>query len=139
MSRHSKKPSAVARTSRRAHVLIVDDEVDITQLLGRALHRHDIEVTTFNDPEEALKEFRSSKYDLALIDIRMPGMNGFELLKKIKSKDRKIRTCFLTAFEIEKEDFVTNEIPTDSIDCYIKKPVLLPDFVDKVSRILEGV
>lgn len=138
MSRHSKKPNAVARISKRAHVLIVDDEGDITRLLGGALHRNGIEVSTFNDPEKALAEFRPNKYDLVLIDIRMPGMNGFELLKKIKALDQKIRTCFLTAFEIEKGDFVTNKIPTDSIDCYIKKPVLLHDFVAKVTRILEG-
>jgi DNA-binding response OmpR family regulator len=139
MARHSRTPDAVIRTSKRARVLIIDDEQDITNLLASALRGKDIEVTVYNDSEAALKEFKASQYDLALVDIRMPGINGLELVKSLKSIDRKIITCFLSAFEIHRIDFLKNGLDPDSFNCHIKKPVLLTDFVEKVTRILEGV
>ena len=64
-------------------------------------------------------------------------MNGFTLIKKLKSIDKKLKACFLTAFEIEKEDLILNNITTDTIDCFIKKPILLSDFIKKVIAFLK--
>ena len=62
-------------------------------------------VTTFNDPVEALSRFKPGLYDLMIIDIRMPGMNGFQLYHKIRHIDHKVKVCFLTAFEEARGEF----------------------------------
>ena len=138
MSKHTKNLEAVSTSARAAHILIVDDDEDITELLQRTLTRAGYRVTSYNSPSKALTEFRASNFDLALLDIRMPGMNGFELLKGLKKLEANLKCCFLTAFEIEKEDFVQNEVPPKSIDCFIKKPIHLPDLAQKVNSLLEG-
>ena len=139
MSKHKKNLEAVSRSAREARILIVDDDEDITELLQRTLKRVGYIVTSYNSPFKAIEEFRSGKFDLALLDIRMPGMNGFELLKGIKKLDANLKCCFLTAFGIEEEDFVKNDVPARSIDCFIKKPIHLPEFTQKVNSLLEGV
>jgi two-component system catabolic regulation response regulator CreB/two-component system response regulator ChvI len=96
-------------------------------------------VTVYNDPSTALEEFRAGRFDLALLDIRMPGMNGYELLKGIRRLDKSLKCCFLTAFEIHKDDFAQHDIPSEAIDCFIKKPVHLSEFTNKVNAILEGI
>jgi CheY-like chemotaxis protein len=138
MSKHSKKPDVMATTTKQPHVLIVDDEEAITEVLKRALQRMQIIVTVFNAPKEVLKSFRPNQFDLALIDVRMPGMNGFELLKRLKSIDKNLKVCLLTGFEIEKEEFSQNGLASNSVDCYMKKPILLSDFTRKVGKVLEG-
>ena len=137
MSKHTKRLEAVSRSSREAHILIVDDDEDITELLQRILKRAGYRVTSYNSSSQALKEFRAGMFDLALLDIRMPGLNGLELLKGIKKLDENLKCCFLTAFEIAKEDFAQNDIPAKTIDCFIKKPIHLPEFTKKVNTLLE--
>jgi DNA-binding response OmpR family regulator len=63
-------------------VMIVDDEQDITAIFKIGLEKNQFIVTTFNDPFEALSKFKPLLYDLLILDIRMPGMNGFQLYKK---------------------------------------------------------
>jgi two-component system, OmpR family, response regulator ChvI len=66
-------------------ILIVDDEVDITLSFSLALEDSgSFEVDTYNDPLVALSNYRPNSYDLLLLDIKMPNMNGFELYDKIK-------------------------------------------------------
>ena len=138
MSKHSKKLEAVSKSTKQVHILLVDDEEDIAELLQRTLKRMGHMVTVYNDPSMALEEFRAGKFDLALLDIRMPGMNGYELLKRIRRLDKHLKCCFLTAFEIHKDDFAQHDIPAETIDCFIKKPVHLTEFTKKVNAILEG-
>ena len=137
MSKHSKKLEAISRPAKVSHILIVDDEEDIAELLQRTLTRVGYKVTSYVDPSKALEEFMPGHFDLALLDIRMPGINGFELLKQIKMLDKNLKTCFLTAFELEKDDLIQHGIPEDSIQCFIKKPIHLSEFTKKVSALLE--
>lgn len=78
-------------------VSIVDDEIDITELFHDALCNNidGITVVTFNDPVIALEHFTGNKENYALVisDLRMPNLNGLELLKKIKKLNEKVRTC----------------------------------------------
>ena len=64
--------------------MVVDDEVDITTVFKLGLEKADLQVDVYNDPLLALSDYKAGMYDLLLFDIRMPGMNGFELYKKIK-------------------------------------------------------
>ena len=104
-------------------ILIVDDDPDITLTFKLGLEADkSFEVYTFTDPSEALSNFRPHFYDLLLVDINMPKMNGFELCTKILKIDVNVRICFITAGDTNIE--ALREIyPTLSIGCFIKKPV----------------
>src|SRR5215216_8090045 len=85
---------AKIKTSQK-RILMVDDEPDITITLKTALEDSGFfEVDTFNNPVLALSTFRPGLYDLALLDIRMPEINGFELCRKLRSIDHKIKDMF---------------------------------------------
>ena len=110
---------------------MVDDEPDITLILKTALEDSGFfQVDTFNDAELALSVFRPGLYDLAVLDIRMPEMNGFQLCRKLRSIDYKIKMCFLTAADLgdyrKKDSDIINNLGTD---CFVSKPVDNEDFV----------
>jgi DNA-binding response OmpR family regulator len=81
-------------------MLIVDDEHDITFAFRIGLEDNGFTVDTFNDPQAALSNFKAGLYDLLLIDVKMPKMNGFELYIEIEKMDNKPKVCFITAFEV---------------------------------------
>ena len=128
-------------------ILIVDDDFDITLTFRSALEDSNnnnnnnsngmvFEVHTYNDPLLALSEFRHNFYDLMLLDINMPKMNGFEFCEKILKLDVNIKTCFISAAEINHE--ALREVhPAINIGCYIKKPVAIDSFVKRVKAELE--
>ena len=108
--------STVVRPSvsyQKKRVLVVDDEVDITTIVKLALEKVNLQVDVYNDPLLALTDYKAGMYDLLLFDIRMPGMNGFELYRKIKDieeeekkvKNGKPRVCFITAYEEFRSEF----------------------------------
>jgi DNA-binding response OmpR family regulator len=68
-------------------ILAVDDEPDLTMICSLALQYHGFKVDTFNDAQEALSNFKPDYYDLVILDIKMPNMDGFELYDKIKKKE----------------------------------------------------
>ena len=80
-------------------IFIVDDEPDLTQVSRLALEDHGFKVDSFNDPYLALSEYRPGLYDLVILDIKMPNMDGFELYLEIKKIDTNANVCFLTASE----------------------------------------
>ena len=114
-------------------IMIVDDEPDITNVMKKGLEFHGFDVDTFNDPLKALEGFRSSTYDLVLVDIRMTPITGFELFRKLLVIDNKVRVCFMTAFEIYRDEFL-RVFPTISVDCFVRKPVPL----DKLANIIRA-
>src|ERR671924_648135 len=95
----SSSPSPKTKTRRR--ILVVDDEPDVTFTLKKGLENSGMfEVDTFNDPQEALSSFKPDYYDFLLIDIRMPHMSGYDLYDNIKKIDSTVKSCFITAYEI---------------------------------------
>lgn len=78
-------------------VLLVDDEPDITTIMGICLEDNGIKADMFNDPLVALSYFKKDLYDLVILDIKMPKMNGLELYREIRKIDDKVKVCFLTA------------------------------------------
>lgn len=79
-----------------------------------------MEVDAFNDPLEVISKFRSNKYKLAIIDVRMPKMNGIELSRKFVKLDPNLKICFLTAFESVHED-IKKQFPELSKCYFLKK------------------
>jgi two-component system, OmpR family, response regulator ChvI len=117
-------------------ILIVDDEPDITSTFDMILQMNGFEVDTYNDPLSALSNFRPNSYGLALLDIRMPKMNGFELSKKIKAIDRNVEVCFITAFEDYREEFKEAFPELEEAKYFIRKPKAIEDLVKHVATIL---
>jgi CheY-like chemotaxis protein len=92
-------------------ILIVDDDADITATFKAAIEDSNngndvnkrIKVYTSNDPVVALSDFKPNYYDLLLVDINMPHMNGFELCEKILAVDINVKVCFMSSVEINRE------------------------------------
>jgi DNA-binding response OmpR family regulator len=117
-------------------ILVVDDEPDITASIKSGLERKGFEVHTYNDPLKALGAFKPDTYDLMLIDIRMPKMNGFELYREIKKKNDKVKICFFTAFEVYYDEF-RRMFPNLEVKCFIRKPITISDLVTHINSELE--
>jgi DNA-binding response OmpR family regulator len=119
--------------AKKYRIMIVDDEQDITTVFKLGLENNQFIVTTFNDPVEALSRFKPGLYDLMILDIRMPGMNGFQLYQKIRDIDDKVKVCFLTAFEEARGEFNSSFPFLEEIKCYLKKPITLQNLVKRLS------
>lgn len=103
-------------------LLLVDDELDITNILKQGLEKHGFGVTVYNDPKKAIEEYKPDYYDLHVLDIRMTGMNGFDLARRIWLQDPKAKICFLTAFEIYQDE--AKKVFKDlKSSCFLKKPI----------------
>lgn len=118
-------------------ILIVDDEDDITLSFKRILEIHGFKVDTFNDPCLALSKFKANYYDIALLDIKMPQLDGFDLYKKIKEKDNNIRIYFLTASEAYYQQFREKDYSQLSRDLFIQKPIELEELLKRIDDMME--
>ena len=122
--------------TRKWLVAIIDDEPDIVNLFRDALRKIDgLSVFTFTDPMAALEHFKINKgaYALIISDLRMPGINGTDLVHKIKKENPLVRTLLMTAFEVDDnifEEYVKNNI----IDGFLQKPVKLRDLLSEVLK-----
>jgi DNA-binding response OmpR family regulator len=117
-------------------ILAVDDEPDITRLCSLALEYYGFKVDTFIDSEEALSNFKPDYYDLVILDIKMPKMDGFELYEELKKKDNDVKVCFLTASELYYEEFRKKEYHTLDKNLFIRKPIDNEDLMKEVNRIM---
>ena len=112
-------------------ILLVDDEPDITLPFSIGLEDNGFEVDAFNDSEMALLNFKDKSYVLALLDIKMPKMNGIELYNELRKINKKLKVCFITAFDVQKEDLNTLSALNGN-PVIIRKPIGIADLVKKV-------
>jgi DNA-binding response OmpR family regulator len=122
----------------RKKILVVDDEADLTMLCNLALEYHGFKVDTFNDPQEALSNYKPGYYDLVILDIKMPKMDGFELYDEIKKKDEKAKICFLTASELYYEEFRKRKYNAIDKNLFIRKPIENEELLKKINRIISS-
>jgi two-component system catabolic regulation response regulator CreB/two-component system response regulator ChvI len=111
---------------------LVDDESDIATLFQYYLESSGYRVKVYNDPVKALSEFKAGLYDLALLDVRMPHMSGFELYEKIHRIDSACKVCFVTAFEIYYKS-LKEFFPHLDVTCFIRKPVSKVELLNHVA------
>jgi DNA-binding response OmpR family regulator len=122
---------------KRQRILLVDDDRDILTTYKKGLEESGLfEVSTFDDPEEALSNFKSGLYDCLIIDLRLPKMDGFELYDKMKAIDNKVKICFITAYEVNYRA-LRQVFPEPMLECFIQKPIEIGKLVGRIKSELE--
>jgi len=120
-------------------VMLVEDEDDIVMLFEMILGSDaGLRIDSFTEPYAALNNFISGLFDLIMIDVTMPKMNGFELYYKIRKLDEKVKVCFLTAGKMYDEEIRKESFPELDTNCFIRKPIANQDLIQRVKDILIG-
>jgi DNA-binding response OmpR family regulator len=125
-------------------ILIVDDDPDITFTFKMAFedanrisgNKVSFHVNTYNDPLLALSEFKPHFYDLMLVDIEMPKMNGFDFCVKVFEVDLNPKVCFISSALINQEA-LKEQYPSLSFGCFIEKPIIIDNLIRRVRAELE--
>ena len=122
-------------------VSVVDDDVGTATFFHEALRQNieGISVFSFTDPVEAFEHFIENKetYALVISDLRMPGLNGLELLKKVKTSNPKVRTILMSAYNFEEEEKFQQYMEEAVINSTIEKPVTMNRLYERVREQLE--
>ena len=119
-------------------ILVVDDEPDINKLYHTVLEYVGYTVESYESPLIALSNFIPSYYDAAILDIKMPEMNGLVLYNELRKRDRKVKICFLTAGEIDVEKLVEDKFDELDKDLFFQKPMRNNDLVNMVNRLISS-
>ena len=120
-------------------ILFVDDNYDILTTIKHCLEdTNEFIVDTFSNPLEVISAFQPELYDLLLIDIKMPKMNGFELYQELRKKadNVEIRACFITPYEIYYET-LKSEFPELNVGCFISEPIESSNLVKRIREELQ--
>jgi|ERR671922_1421045 two-component system catabolic regulation response regulator CreB/two-component system response regulator ChvI len=122
----------------KKRLLLVDDEKDITSVLHTALEESGFEVVSFNEPLLALQHFKPHHYNLVILDIKMPEMNGFELYRQIRRKDKRVKVCFLTAVSEfgEYEQYKKEAYPKIGERYFVAKPASNKELIRRINEML---
>jgi two-component system response regulator ChvI len=122
----------------KQRILLVDDESDITTALKMYLELQGFHVDAFTDPVNALAQFKAGFYQLLILDIKMPEMNGFELYTEIKKKDETVKVFFLTALsEMHDYDAFKKEVfPKEGERYFIAKPIENEEILKRINTVI---
>jgi CheY-like chemotaxis protein len=120
-----------------ANLLVVDDDPDIPYVLKQGFQKNGFLVNAFTNPEAALQNFQSNSTDycLMLSDIRMPGMSGIKLARKVKEINPNVKVVLMTSFEIRDNEF-SKVFPSTQVDGFVQKPIRIEDLTDKILSII---
>ena len=116
-------------------IIIVDDEPDVNLALRIVLEDNNFIVDSFNDPLRALENFKADMYDLAILDIKMPKKDGFEVYKEILKIDNRVKVCFLTAGDINYRS-LKETFPTLDENQFIRKPIENIELIKQIHKII---
>jgi two-component SAPR family response regulator len=123
----------------KKRILVVDDEPDINLLFKMILEENsEFMVHSFTDPLLALKNFKPNLYDLILVDIKMPEMDGLDFYREIRKIDKNVRLCFVTASEKYYEPFRKEIYDILGENCFIQKPIANEDLLRVVNTMIKG-
>lgn len=116
-------------------VLILDDEFDIVTVIKQGIEKQGFTVFAFTDPYLALEHFQinSELYGLVITDLKMPGINGYEFIKKVKEIKPQVKVFFMTAFSINDVE-CRRILPSVKIEEFIEKPVSLKKLVSLINK-----
>jgi DNA-binding NtrC family response regulator len=133
----SKNPADNNDDKSLAKLLVVDDDSDIVQVLKVGLLKNRFLVDAFTNPEEALQSFQSNSesYCLMLSDVRMPGLSGMQLARKVKQINSGVKVVLMTSFEIRDSEF-SKVFPSTQVDGFVQKPIGIKDLTNKILSII---
>jgi DNA-binding response OmpR family regulator len=114
--------------------MIIDDDIDITNLFSTFLEYNGYIVDAYTNPLEAFNNFRKNSHDLIILDLKMPKMDGMTIYHKIKEIDDKVLICLTTADINYIQQLQKGIIDIEKIVLY--KPVLLKDLKNKIDSLL---
>ena len=120
-------------------ILLVDNERDVTYAIRTVLEDNGFEVDSFNDPVLVCDTYKSNYYDLVILDIKMPKMDGFQLYDCIRQKDRKTKICFLTASEMFYESLrQARNLLGDVLgeQYFIQKPIKTDELIRRLTDLI---
>jgi DNA-binding NtrC family response regulator len=126
--------SRLSSNNNKKRILFVDDEPDLTSLFKKVLESAGFNVNVFNNSADTLKDFKPHFYDLVMLDIVMPKMDGFSLYKALKKVDPDVKVCFLTASEKYPDGLREGEYQTLSKDLFIQKPLSIKDLRKEIHK-----
>jgi DNA-binding response OmpR family regulator len=115
-------------------ILVVDDESDTCFVLAKVLRNNGFVVDSFDDPVVALEKFNPHLYNLLILDIKMPELNGFALYREIRKLDKKVKICFLTAGEMYYGIYsdIFSSLPAN---LFIRKPIDNDVLIERINEI----
>jgi len=119
--------------TKKSTILVVDDEDALRTVLSGELTSEGYEVKAAADGDEAISEVEQASFDLVLLDIKMPRMNGFEVLKYIKEKHSQTKVVMLTGFADLKNAIESKKLGADD---FVSKPYDLVDLLTTIERVL---
>src|SRR5262245_21060380 len=133
----SSLPLTSSEPQLQKRILVIDDNPDIVFTLRVGLESDPaMQVFSFDNPVTALVEFKPNFYDLLLIDVNMPLLDGFQLAQNLVRRDLNVRICFMTSGEINMA--AAREVhPLKSIGCFIKKPITAEQLLIRIRAELE--
>ena len=135
MSRYSRASTSQPFPVEKKKILVVNDEPDVTTMLKMTLERAEFRVDIFNDPVLALESYKPHVYDLVILDIIMPEMDGLELYTQLKGKDSGIKICFLTASsEPYREELLKEKYNQLSKDLFLEMPLPTSEIIREVKK-----
>jgi excisionase family DNA binding protein len=117
----------------RPHVLVVDDEVTVREVLTRTLALAEYDVDTVSDGETALNRLRLQRYDLLIADLRMPGLDGMALIREARRLDTALKVLIVTGYSNETSAI---EAVNLGVSGYLTKPFRVPHVLSAVARAL---
>jgi DNA-binding response OmpR family regulator len=122
-------------TTNNKRILLVDDEPDIILAFKIGLEDHGFIVDAFDDPQTAASNFKCDVYDLLLLDIKMPKLNGLEFYYRMKEIDKKVKVCFITASEIYYYEHITKDIFNSlGVIRLFRKPIRIDDLANELKK-----
>ena len=118
----------------KSKILLVDDELDACLTFKKMLEDHGFETDAYDKPQDALQDFKSGIYDLIVLDIKMPKIDGVKLYQEIRKIDKRVRVCFITA----SEEYYTEYFPElkKEEECFMQKPISMDSFIGRVKLAL---
>jgi DNA-binding NtrC family response regulator len=119
--------------SKMTRILVVDDDDDTVLTLRTGLIDNGFQVDGYSNPTLALANFKPNSYDIILTDIRMPRMNGFELVEEIRKRDCRIKACFISSFT----EYYRSIADNLKLRCFIQKPVIITEIIEHIKMELQ--